>query len=107
MNDLIGKEILHKCKLTKGQKIKDGSLVKFAKMSKVRMYLARYGLMLPIVELANPENWSDFPIGIIANNKLLVFAHTIKGIDTSAFKVGQELYVSKSKPGELTTNPNE
>ena len=31
----------------------------------------------------------------------------IKEIDTSAFKVGQELYISRSKPGELTTNPNE
>ncbi len=30
----------------------------------------------------------------------------ISGIDTSAFKVGQKLYISKSKPGEFTTNPD-
>ena len=101
MNDLIGKEISCKCKLIKGQKIKEGSLVKLAKMSKIRIFLARYGLMLPIVELAMSENWADFPIGIMTKGKLLVFRHTIKDIDTSAFKEGERLYISGLKPDDF------
>ena len=30
----------------------------------------------------------------------------VNDIDTSKFKAGQKLYISKSKPGEFTTNPH-
>ena len=108
MNDLIGKEILRKCKLIKGQKIKEGSLVKFAKMSKIRTFFVKIGLAIPVVKLCIPENINDVSDWYFmkANNEC-VKADQIKDIDTSAFSKGDVLYISKSKPGELTTNPNE
>ena len=97
-----------------GALIKEGRMVQFDEMSKIRKFFIEFGMALPLIKEVNyKQDIGQNTIGFIKESckkgdiSHVVQCGLINNVDTSAFKVGQELYISKSKPGELTTNPNE
>lgn len=92
MNNLIGKEIKIGIINKTPDPLKNGTMA----------YFENKGIYIHLFNRWVKYRWYHKLLGFKPKTYGL-----IKDIDTSEFSKGDVLYVSRSKPGALTTNPNE
>lgn len=93
-------ELTIKAKNISGKKLLPGTLIYKLEENKFLSWLTKIGLRTIRVKEATPNDYKKELFFTKSKNEA-VKSHTISGIDTSQFNIGEDLYISGLKPDDF------